>query len=163
MEAISYTDAVLLIVFCPILLAVALSDMKHLRIPNTMVMAGLGLFLLCAPLLGGSEAMMRAAISVLAFVVCVGLFAIRVMGGGDAKMIPVVFLFIPSEMAVRYLIVFGWSLPLGMMLVFLARRSVQTKLAGWASLKADAEFPMGVSIALSGVIFLTYAAMQGNL
>lgn len=158
MQEFAFTDAVLFIVFCPILVAVALSDMKYLRIPNTMVMTGLCLFLLCAPLLGTTEALTRAVIGGLAFAICAGMFALRVMGGGDAKMIPVMFLFVPSHLASVYLIVFGWSLLLGMILIHVVRRGGQSGFAEWESMQTDAEFPMGVSIALSGFIFLAYAA-----
>ncbi len=158
MQQILSADTVLLLAFCPILVAVALSDMKNLRIPNTMVMAGLCLFIICSPLLGVFETSMRAAIGGLAFIICSGLFAFRVLGGGDAKMIPVVFLFIPSHLASIYMVIFGWSLLLGIVFIHLARKGFGNEQSGWVFLRAHADFPMGISIAMSGFIFLAYAA-----
>jgi prepilin peptidase CpaA len=158
--AVVTAELVPLISFCPILLMVAAFDLKQMRIPNVLVVAGALMFVFCLPFLEFPEALTRIAICAGAFVICVGLFAFRWMGGGDTKMIPVVFLFIPSNQASLYMMVFGFSLLTGIALVSTLRARLRHNDATWASMRPGAQFPMGVSIALSGLIFLGLSASQ---
>jgi prepilin peptidase CpaA len=149
-------DVAPLTIVCPLLVAVALNDLKHLRIPNTLVFASLAVFALCTPINGLPEATIRFAFCGIAFAICAGLFAFRIMGGGDTKMIPIMFLFIPSDQAAFYMVVFAWSLLAGIILMRLLRLGLQYENAAWVAMRPHADFPMGTAIALSGFAFLAF-------
>jgi prepilin peptidase CpaA len=146
-----------LLVVCPLLVSVAINDLKYLRIPNAIVLASLVVFVFCVPLIGLPEAIMRLAVSAVVFAICVGLYAFRIMGGGDTKMIPAMFFFIPGDEALSYTIIFAWSLLGGIILVRLMRLRLQHENASWVSMRPNAEFPVGTAISLSGFAFLVYS------
>lgn len=147
-------DLLPLLLLCPILAFVAGFDLTQMRIPNVLVLSGLLLFASCIPLIGLSEALARATVFAAVFAICISLFACRMIGGGDAKMIPVVFLFIPSAQSTSYALILGWSLLGGILIVRGLRWGLQRDGAAWVSMRPGADFPMGVSIALSGLAFL---------
>lgn len=83
------TQAIIFVVF-PLCLAVAAcSDFLTMLIPNRVSAILLGAFLVVAPLAGLDLAQigMHLAAGLLVFSVCFGLFALNVMGGGDAKLL----------------------------------------------------------------------------
>ena len=74
----------------PLCLAVAaISDLLTMTIPNRVPAILLGAFILVAPLAGLSLPMigMHVAAGLIVFAVCFALFAMNVMGGGDAKLL----------------------------------------------------------------------------
>lgn len=82
-------SAVLFLIFPICLILAALTDFLEMTIPNRIPAILLGAFLLIAPFSGLSlvEFGWHLAAAALVFVVCFGLFAINVMGGGDAKLL----------------------------------------------------------------------------
>lgn len=83
------TEAVIFVVF-PLCLAIAaLSDLFTMTIPNRVSAILLAAFALVAPLagLGLYEIAMHLTAGLLVFSVCFTLFALNVMGGGDAKLL----------------------------------------------------------------------------
>ncbi len=76
----------------------------------------------------------------------------RIFGGGDAKILPVLFLFIPTPALSVYLLGFSAMMLAGMVGIFLVRQIVNRDSATWVSMKPGAGFPMGISIALSGFV-----------
>ncbi|QRM53782.1 prepilin peptidase [Sinorhizobium sp. BG8] len=83
------TEAVIFVVF-PLCLAIAaLSDMFTMTIPNRVSAILLASFVLVAPMagLGLTEIGLHLAAGFLVFAVCFALFAMNVMGGGDAKLL----------------------------------------------------------------------------
>ncbi len=71
-----------LMLFAPVLVAVAYHDIRYMRIPNVLSLIGLGLFVLTAPLVGWEELGLRllsaAAVFAVGIVVfsCAGLAAV---------------------------------------------------------------------------------------
>lgn len=145
--------------FCPVLVAVAFSDLTRMKIPNSLVAIGLALFLVSLPFLDFQEAIARIRVGAICFGLCLVLFAIGWLGGGDAKMLPVVFLFIPSSWVISYMFGFAASLLIGMILMWGARSIFGRPDSRWASLLPGAAFPMGISMALSGLSFAGWAVV----
>lgn len=76
-----------------VLLLLAISDVRHRRLSNVWV-AVIGLtylFLAALNHVGWHQFGMHALTGVIALVVCLGLFALRILGGGDAKLLSVLF------------------------------------------------------------------------
>ena len=83
------TLAIIFVVF-PLCLAVAAcSDFLTMLIPNRVSAILLASFVIVAPLagLGLTEIAMHLAAGLVVFSVCFALFALNVMGGGDAKLL----------------------------------------------------------------------------
>lgn len=83
------TQAAVFVVF-PLCLAIAaFSDFFTMTIPNRVSAILLGAFLIVAPFagLGLAEIAFHLAAGVIVFSVCFSLFALNVMGGGDAKLL----------------------------------------------------------------------------
>ena len=133
--------------FMPVLLATACSDIRYMKIPNSYSLFALTLFLLSVPLLGLETAATRAAVAGVAFIICFGLFAAGWFGGGDAKILPATFLFVPYSILPIYLFSFSACMALGMIAMWGARRVYMSEGAAWVSMRPGAAFPMGISIA----------------
>ncbi|MCV9962298.1 prepilin peptidase [Pararhizobium sp. BT-229] len=83
------TEAAIFVIF-PLCLAIAaFSDLFTMTIPNRVSAILLGAFVLIAPLagLGISAIGMHLLAGVIVFSVCFTLFALNIMGGGDAKLL----------------------------------------------------------------------------
>ncbi len=83
------TQAIIFVVF-PLCLAIAAcSDFLTMLIPNRVSAILLASFFVVAPLagLGLTEIAMHLAAGLIVFSVCFALFALNVMGGGDAKLL----------------------------------------------------------------------------
>lgn len=139
----------IVLAFLPILGATALYDLRQMRIPNFLSLAGLALFALCLPVLGFDDWMWRALTGFFTFVLCFGLFAAGWLGGGDAKILPVTVLFVPFGHIEVYMLSFSVSMILGMVGIWLVRQKLSHPDAQWVSMQPGAAFPMGISIAAS--------------
>lgn len=104
---VSQTIATLIVPF--MLAGAGWCDVKHYRIPNAYALILLGLY--AALLAGGAlgwtalppwPADLTAA--GLGFLVCFALFAGRLLGGGDAKLIPAVLLWVPAGHALTFVL-----------------------------------------------------------
>ena len=135
--------------FLPILGATALYDLRQMRIPNFLSLAGLFLFVLCLRVLGVEAWLLRAATGFFVFILCFGLFAAGWLGGGDAKILPVTVLFVPLGHIELYMLSFSASMVLGMIGIWLVRQRLSHPEARWVSMQPGAAFPMGISIAAS--------------
>ena len=83
------TQAIIFVVF-PLCLAIAAcSDLFTMRIPNRVPAILLAAFFVVAPLagLGLTDIAMHVAAGLIVFSVCFALFALNIMGGGDAKLL----------------------------------------------------------------------------
>ena len=80
----------IIFIIVPLCLAVAaISDLLTMTIPNRVPAILLGAFVLVAPLAGLSLPVigMHLAAGLIVFAVCFALFAMNIMGGGDAKLL----------------------------------------------------------------------------
>lgn len=145
------------IVFFCLCFQAGLKDSVTLTIPNWMNAAFFILFIPAA-LAGGlawQVVGMHVLVSAIALVLAFGLFAFNLFGGGDAKMIPGVLLWIGPEGVLHF--IFGTALAGGLLSIFilLARNAVPADIApGFARkiLNEDNGIPYGVAIA-AGAFF----------
>jgi prepilin peptidase CpaA len=96
------------LIFFALCLAGAFSDVRSMTIPNQLNLAIAGLFLPAAgaayffagiePVILGGHLMT----GMIAFIVCFALFSFGVVGGGDAKMIPAVMLWMGTEASLPF-------------------------------------------------------------
>lgn len=133
--------------FIPVLMATGLSDLRYMKIPNSYSLIGIAIFLLMIPILGFEIALVRMAVGGIAFLFCFALFAAGWLGGGDAKILPVTFLFVPYSILPTYLFSFAACMIVGMIAIWSTRRRYACQEAEWVSMRPTADFPMGISIA----------------
>lgn len=97
-------DAAGLGLFSILIVAAMVSDLRHLRIPNSLCLALLGV--LVATRLGAGQPVVLGwglVVGVAALAVGIALYAVRVWGGGDAKLLAVVAAWVGTEGVVRLL------------------------------------------------------------
>lgn len=135
----------------PILVAAAYMDLRHMRIPNYLVLAAIAVFLVTAPFVGWAELQWRLAAAGSVFLIGFVLFALNLFGGGDVKMLSAVMLFIPSQSLQVFGLVFSASLLLGILFILGLRATPVLQSSNWVSLQKAGTLPMGISIALAGI------------
>lgn len=141
---------ILLLALVPVVLAGAASDLRHLKIRNLQVLAAIGLFVVLAPVvLDMQELPARLLAAGVGFAICFALFALRVIGGGDAKMLPAVLLFIPPGELVLFLRIFAVALAVVSLGALVVQRSPAFRRIGWSSIREQRQVPVGVAIAAS--------------
>ncbi|MGI0526204.1 A24 family peptidase [Rhizobium giardinii] len=155
------TEAAIFVIF-PLCLAIAaFSDLFTMTIPNRVSAILIGAFIVVAPLAGLSLAIigMHLLAGVVVFAVCFTLFALGIMGGGDAKLLTasaVWFGFNSSLMTfVLYVSIVGGLLTL---LILMMRKQENVILASGLPvpplLFTAKKIPYGIAIGLGG--FLAY-------
>ncbi len=150
-----------LLALCPILLAVAFTDLSRLRIPNALVLAALALFAATCLTLPQDEILARLAAAGLAFLLLLPLFALRLMGGGDIKMLPAMVLFVPALHWQLFAGLFSAALVAGVVAIGLARLATDRATpTGWLAIDTPRAFPMGLSIAVAGIALTLWLALQ---
>lgn len=143
-------DILLLLIFLPIIFGSAISDFQHLKIRNVQVLIAIGLFTLIFPfLLGMDELSSRLLAASLTFGICIILFSLRLIGGGDAKMMPVVMLFVPAGEVVLFLRIFACALLLVSLGALFVQRRPRLRRAGWSAAQERRQVPVGVAMAVS--------------
>lgn len=140
-----------LVLLAPVLVAAALSDLRHMRIPNALNLAALVLFLVCIPLVGAAEAGSRATVALAVFVLGFAAFRLRLIGGGDAKFLAAVTLFVPVQTLGTFGLVLAGALLLGVAALSAFRARPGAEGAAWRAVRPGGDFPMGVSTALAGL------------
>ena len=143
--------------FLALCLFAALHDINSLTIPNWLNLSLAGLFLPAAlfsglplEILGG-----HLLAGGLAFVAAFGLYAFRIFGGGDAKMIPAVVLWMGPAAALPFLY---WMAIVGgvcAFLLMLSRRTIPAAIVpGFmrAPFEPKAGVPYGVAIAGGAIL-----------
>ncbi|TNC59035.1 prepilin peptidase [Rubellimicrobium roseum] len=143
-----------LLLAAPLLVWIAWTDFRFMRIRNSAVLAAIGIFILTVPLIGLEEAMQRLLAAALIFGVAFGLFAARMMGGGDVKMGAALTLFIPSGTYALFATVFSAAILAGIALILTLRSVPILRRTGPVSLRARGTFPMGLAFALAGLAHL---------
>lgn len=142
----------------PMCLALAgFTDLFSMTIPNRVSVILLGSFMLVAPLagLGMGEIGLHVLAGISVFAVCFGLFAVNVMGGGDAKLLTAsaVWFGLNASLAafLVYVALFGGLLTL---FILLLRRQENTIVASGIPfprlLLTAKKIPYGIAIALGG-------------
>lgn len=146
-------DALLLLVLVPIICASAVSDLRHLRIPNGHVLLAICAFAIAAPLaLTFPELSYRLLAAAITFAVGFALFALRMFGGGDAKMMPVVMAFVPSQEVGPFLQIFALALGAVCLGALVLQRAPLFRRLGWESVRAQRHVPVAVAMAAAVIL-----------
>lgn len=140
----------------PVLLVAACSDLRHLRISNSLSLIALGIFAVFCPLLSFDEMISRLMFAGIVFVIGFLLFAFRIVAGGDVKLLSTLMLFIPSESLVLFGYVFSSSLLISIFAQVCLRATKPRFASEWASVQESGTLAMGVSIAIAGVLHLCF-------
>ena len=141
-----------LLLLAPVMVAVAYSDLRYLRIPNILGLVALVLFVVTAPLLTFGELGWRMTAAAVVFAIGFAMFALRLIGGGDVKILAALLLFIPSQTYSLFALNFSASLLLGIAFILTVRALPLFRQSQFVSLNTKSGFPMGISIALSGIL-----------
>ncbi|MBA3910757.1 MAG: hypothetical protein C0524_12990 [Rhodobacter sp.] len=150
-------ELALLLALTPVIVASAISDLRRLKIHNRHVLVALAIFVLLAPfLLDFQELSMRFLVGIVTFGIGFTLFALHLIGGGDAKMMPVVMLFVPSDELAHFLRIFALALGAVSLCMLLVQRAPAFRRVAWSSVLEHRHVPVGVAIAIS-VVLLAYS------
>ena len=138
------------------LIFAAVNDLLTMTIPNWLSLAYVGVFPLVALYMGVSLADIgwHFATALIALVICFGLFSVGVFGGGDAKLIPAVLIWIGPSGVMPYM--FGIAMIGGLLglVVLLSRRFVPAQYVPGVLQRSFVEgpgIPYAVAIAAGGV------------
>lgn len=148
-----------LVAFAPILVLAGLSDLRRMRIPNWTSLAAIAIFAVSVPMMGLPEAGWRLAAASVLFAIGLAMWALRLFGAGDVKLLSALLLLVPSQHLLLFWNVFAASLAVGLILVTGLRASGAFRRTGWVSMRAAGSFPMGVSIALAGTVLPAWIAL----
>ncbi len=147
-------DAVSLLVLLGLCAVAAWTDLRGMRIPNRLCLAGLAVFVLLTPFLGWAEVADRLWLAVPTFGICFAMFALGLIGGGDAKFFPVMMLFVPPGLLQGFLMSLSAGIALALAGLWLARRHPRAATSSWQGLRERRRFPMGVACLLSVLGFV---------
>lgn len=164
--------AVMSLAFPFLIIRAGVSDLLTMTIPNKLCILLCVLFALYVPFFGlGIEQLgLHLAGAGAVFAVCFGLFALGVMGGGDAKLLTAIALWFGwTQTLLEFLLltaVFGMVLTLGLLAartyVILPARLAQI---GWLShlLHPKTGIPYGLAIAAGALSVYPASAVYGAL
>lgn len=143
--------------FLGLCIVAAMTDINRLKIPNWLNLSLVALFVPAAALSGLPLAMIggHLVIAALTFLVSFGLFGFNVLGGGDAKMIPAVMLWMGPTAALPFLLnmgLIGGLLALALLMARQAIPSVFVPGAIRAPFENGAGVPYGVAIAAGAIL-----------
>jgi prepilin peptidase CpaA len=152
-------EAATLLIF-PLCLAVAaLSDLLTMTIPNRVSLVLLGSFIVLAPLLGLTwpDIGMHFAGAAIVFCVCFALFALNVMGGGDAKLLAASALWFGFDQSLLSFLVYVAFLGGAVTIFILLIRSQSSTIMAMGlpvpnSLLVAKKIPYGIAIAIGGFL-----------
>lgn len=142
-----------LFLIAPVLVAVAYFDLRFMRIPNVITVFLIFLFAVIAwvwplPL---PELALRFGAAAFVFVIGFIGFFFGLVGAGDVKVLSALMLYVPFSIITIFANVFSASLIVGILIVLFLRRFEKVKAIGWKSFGGSHKFPMGLSIAISGL------------
>ena len=145
-------DDLPLILAAPLMAAMIWTDLRHMRIPNTLVaaVALLGLGCALAGLMPDLAPRLIAGGAV--FLAGLALFAMGVMGGGDVKMLAVLVPLVPPAALPGFAMLLSVTMLAGALLLMGVRRVAGGPESQWESLRARGRYPLGLSIAAAAMI-----------
>jgi prepilin peptidase CpaA len=145
---------VVLVITSAVLFYVALTDFKHFKIRNELILVLAGLFVVHALLSGRwTSAHWNLALAVLMFCVMLYFYSQNLMGGGDVKILTVGFLWVG----------FGCALPFAVLLaIFAAVHGVAGKF-GWVEVQQVGDrkrIPLAPSVAAALIACFILGCLQ---
>lgn len=150
-----------LLLFAGTMIFAGIKDVLTMTISNRLVIVLFAAYLVLAPAtgIGVDTAFLSALAATTALACTTGLFAMGWIGGGDAKLAPVVVLWLGHGLALEFALyasVFGAALT--MLILPLRRISVPTSLVSRAWFRRlhddDMGVPYGVALALAALVLL---------
>ncbi|QUJ76710.1 prepilin peptidase [Sulfitobacter albidus] len=137
-----------------ILMHVVYTDLRYRRIGNESV-AALGLIFVLGCLLSGppDDVTGRMVAAAVVFGLCFLAFAARLLGGGDVKLLPVVFLFIPVDGVAAFVLALSAFVVVTFTVLKMARPHVGRMMPDWAGITVPGRYAMGPTIALSFIFY----------
>ena len=148
----------------PLMVLTAWWDLKFLKIPNNLVIAVLGTFVIVGlwglPL---ETFAWRLMYGVIALVFGFGLFALGGIGGGDAKMAAVLVPFAAPSDAASILLIYAVLTFVLLMVLRLIMQMVRHRETGWLALDQlnkparERVFPMGLIFGATILVYLSAA------
>jgi prepilin peptidase CpaA len=153
-------DLLFFIALVPVCLIVAYNDLKYMKIPNwtviTMIVIFVVLGFIVLPL---NVFLWRFAGLVVALIAGFILSAMKMMGAGDAKFMAAAALFVSPIDAGYVVIMLALMGPVALLLHRIAGSLFAAKmLPEWESWQRKREFPMGLPLTASLLIYLAYRA-----
>jgi prepilin peptidase CpaA len=152
----------------PLMALTAWHDLKDLRIPNWLVLAVLGVFLVAG--LWGlpfETYLWRLLAGAVVLAIGFALFAAGLIGGGDAKMAAALAPFVAAEDVPALLLLYA-VVTLGLLLVLrLAMQLARRRPTGWRAVDQYARparervFPMGLVFAIAITLYLLAEGVAG--
>lgn len=144
----------------PLFLAVILYDMRFMRIPNWLVALFVIVAVVSLPFsTGWIDLLWRLVASATTFLVCLLLFARRLMGGGDVKLLTVLALLIPVSALPLFGVILSLSIFVSVAAIYTARRLTQGKPTRWRAISDRKGFPLGLGIGSAGIVFVLIGPM----
>lgn len=141
-----------LLALAPLLVAVALSDLRNLRIPNSYCLSAVAVFVLAMTTGLAPDYALRIAVAATVFALGFGAYCLGLFGGGDVKFLSALMLFIPVDTLQVYAFVFSAAMLIGIAGVLSMKRLPAVAPPTWRSMAPGRQVPMGVPIALSGLL-----------
>lgn len=138
------------LMIAPVLVWIAWTDLRLMRISNAAVLAAMTIFVLTVPLIGWSEAALRLVVALAVFAAGFALFAWRFVRGGDVKMAAALMLFVPFGTYAQFALLFLVALAVGIAALQILRLAPMTRTLRAISSRTAGDFPVGLAIALSG-------------
>lgn len=142
-----------LLLIAPLLIAAAYCDLRFMRIPNSISLILVAVFVVAALLYPPPDVLTRLTAASIVFGLGFTAFGFHLIGAGDVKLLSALVLFIPANGLILFANLFSASLLIGVASILLLRRSRFAGAPGWKSLSGSRKFPMGISIALAGLAF----------
>lgn len=151
----------------PLMAAIALSDLRRLRIPNRMVLLVFGVFLVTGAPLGlagldwglpGDVFLWRIgyAVAVLAGAFLLYSVASAKVGGGDLKLIAAMAPFLSGDSLGGFLLIYVVVSLAGLVLHRLIRAGLRGRETGWKALDQSVYFPAGLLLGVALLVQLGF-------
>ncbi len=141
----------------PLLMAVILYDLRFMRIPNWVTTLFAIVALASLPFsVTSTELLWRLAAATVVFLVSLLLFARRLMGGGDVKLLTILPLLIPAAALPLFGIILSVSIFGSVAALYTARRTMQGRSTRWLAISDRTGFPLGLGIGLAGIVFVLF-------
>ncbi len=151
-------EALFLTVFPLCVVYAGVSDMLTMKIPNRVSIVLVAGFVLLAPLskLGWDQIGWHLIGALLVFVVAFILFALNFVGGGDAKLLPAVVLWMGPELSIPYVLLvamLGGLLAMGLLYMRGGLMPPILHRCDWIMRlhRAKGDMPYGIPLAAAGL------------
>ncbi|WP_138935025.1 A24 family peptidase [Roseovarius arcticus] len=138
----------------PLLLAVIAYDMRFMRIPNWLVTLFVIVAICSLPFsVSWIELKWRLIAGAGVFLVSLLIFAQRLIGGGDVKLLTALTLLIPVCALQLFGMILSLSIFASVLALFITRRAMLGRPTRWLAISDRSGFPMGLAIGVAGIIF----------